>query len=136
MLKRPWRNIAYTRYVDDFTFSSTNRDRLVGTKQIVSDVVKEEGFEINEAKTRFMGPATRKAITGLIIETDGEHYGIGRVKERKLRSQIWRLVNTASGVTPEDMASLRGSFSYVRSVDTKRYNRLKNIAKKCLPSLN
>jgi len=46
------RNIAYTRYADDMTFSSLSPGRLVGAKRVVVEILRDEGFTLNEAKTR------------------------------------------------------------------------------------
>ena len=52
------RNITYTRYANDMTFSSMSWERLIGLKAMVQRIVQEEGFALNEAKTRYMGRRT------------------------------------------------------------------------------
>lgn len=69
---------TYTRYVDDITFSTTHYsfdkrivengnfdDVVVGNK--LSDIIKNEGFEINPKKTRVLNKYVRKEVTGIII---------------------------------------------------------------------
>ncbi|MCY7279816.1 MAG: reverse transcriptase family protein [Sphingomonas bacterium] len=60
----------YSRYADDLTFSShTKIDRsLIGE---VQECLAGLGMNLNEEKTRFMGPNMRLEITGLILGRDG-----------------------------------------------------------------
>lgn len=52
------RQIAYTRYCDDMTFSA-NRP-LYGVYQKVKTMLREMGFELNESKTHFIGNDNRQ----------------------------------------------------------------------------
>ena len=58
--------LTYTRYADDLTFSS--RD-FIGQEfvEAVSALVLPFGFELNDRKTRFMGPGDRMEVTGVTI---------------------------------------------------------------------
>lgn len=61
------KNIKYTRYADDVTFSS-NKNIL---KHIfinkVSKIIQEENFIVNEDKTRLQKSTERQQVTGLIV---------------------------------------------------------------------
>lgn len=62
-------NMNYTRYADDITFSST---RFVYGKngkfiQELHRIIKEQGFTINESKTRLQRKGTRQEVTGIIV---------------------------------------------------------------------
>lgn len=117
------RNIAYTRYADDMTFSSMNSARLVGLYQRVKTIIEDEHFAVNEAKTRYMGPARRKKITGLVVG-DGQA-GIGRKLERTIRASIYNLSknNELAGISWTE-EQLRGWLAYLHSVDPNRYQRM------------
>lgn len=62
-------NMNYTRYADDITFSSM---RFVYSKngkfiQELHRIIKEQGFTINESKTRLQRRGTRQEVTGIIV---------------------------------------------------------------------
>ena len=59
------RQITYTRYCDDMTFSA---DRpLYGVYKKVKTMLREMGFELNESKTHFISNADRQTVTGLVV---------------------------------------------------------------------
>jgi hypothetical protein len=59
-------SIIYTRYVDDLCFSGNNIDTKF--RQIVSKIIKSEGFTINFKKTRiYQDTSNLKIITGINI---------------------------------------------------------------------
>lgn len=116
------RNIMYTRYADDMTFSSMSWERLVGLHKMVRRIVEEENFTLNEAKSRYMGPKRRRKVTGLVIGDN--QTGIGRQAERRLRATIYNIC--AKGKSTElDIAlvKLQGYLSFLYSVDPIRYYR-------------
>ena len=62
-------NMNYTRYADDITFSSM---RYVYSKKgkfmlELERIIKEQGFTINEAKTRLQKRGDRQEVTGIIV---------------------------------------------------------------------
>ena len=62
-------NMNYTRYADDITFSSM---RYVFSKKgkfmlELERIIKEQGFTINEAKTRLQKRGDRQEVTGIIV---------------------------------------------------------------------
>ena len=62
-------NMKYTRYADDITFSSM---RYVYSKKgkfmlELERIIKEQGFTINEAKTRLQKRGDRQEVTGIIV---------------------------------------------------------------------
>lgn len=61
------RNIKYSRYADDLTFSS-NKD-ILNEKFIneVKKIINQENFEINKNKTRLQNSMERQMVTGLVV---------------------------------------------------------------------
>lgn len=117
------RNIAYTRYADDMTFSSMNSKRLVGLYQRVKGIIEDEHFALNEVKTRYMGPARRRKVTGLVVG-DGQA-GVGRILEKKIRASIYNLSkNNQSAGTSWTEDQLRGWLAYLHSVDPNCHQRM------------
>ena len=61
-------NLVYTRYADDLTFSGD----VFPAQQIlplIKQIIREEKFEINHKKTRFLSGHKRKIITGVSISS-------------------------------------------------------------------
>jgi hypothetical protein len=62
---------TYTRYADDMSFSSKRpftRDEMLAIREIISN----QGFEVNESKTRLCGPNEEKIVTGILLRGKGE----------------------------------------------------------------
>jgi hypothetical protein len=62
--------IKYTRYADDLTFSSPENIEISFLIRVRS-ILEDHRFELNESKTRFMGPNQKKEITGITLGRDG-----------------------------------------------------------------
>jgi len=56
----------YSRYADDITFSANSIDRIPKT-ELLKDILKTEGFEINETKTKLLYPCNKQMVTGLLV---------------------------------------------------------------------
>lgn len=58
-------NAEYSRYADDITFSGdSNIKKMI---PIVTKIIKEEKFDVNEKKTRYAYYYQRQEVTGLIV---------------------------------------------------------------------
>lgn len=78
--------LTYTRYADDLTFSgdSLSKDLLLLS---IKQIVEEEGFVLNEKKTRFLSAHKRKIITGVSVSS-GVKLTIPRAKKREIRKAV------------------------------------------------
>jgi retron-type reverse transcriptase len=87
-LAKKW-NCQYTRYADDLTFSG---DRIsVRFPEIVKTIVEEEGFRINEEKTKLCRSRGKRVVTGLSVSR--EKLLIPREYKRRLRQEIHYISN-------------------------------------------
>lgn len=61
--------LHYSRYADDMTFSSMHNVYQEGSKfrEEILKVIKEEGFTINDKKTRLLKKGARQEVTGLTV---------------------------------------------------------------------
>lgn len=58
-------NAVYSRYADDITFSgATNIKNMI---PVVTKIIEEENFQVNEQKTRYAYYYQRQEVTGLIV---------------------------------------------------------------------
>ena len=118
------KNVAYSRYADDMTFSCMSPNRLIGVKRFVQKIVEDEGFKLNEDKTRFLGPKKQRKITGLIVSDD--RIGVGLKTKRLLRAKIHRLYtrNMPEAERQALLLHIRGWICFIEDVDRKTYDHL------------
>ena len=81
------KDIVYTRYADDLTFSSDNRMLLNKIEKFIKYIVTDEGFTINDKKTRYLSNDVKKTVTGITINDDSIH--VDKKFKRDLRAQIY-----------------------------------------------
>lgn len=78
------KNISYTRYSDDMTFSGD-----FNVKEVISFVSKllfEEGFKLNKSKIKVVNKGTRQQITGVVVN---EKLTIRKNYKRKIRQEVY-----------------------------------------------
>ncbi|MFZ2889126.1 reverse transcriptase domain-containing protein [Sulfuricurvum sp.] len=66
--------IIYTRYSDDFIFSSETKESLIKVLPVINDMfihLRFETFTLNESKTRMQQRGSKIALLGLIITPQG-----------------------------------------------------------------
>lgn len=115
------RGITYTRYADDLTFSGVNPNRLAKILPKVREIIEDEKFRLNVAKTRIAGLSRAKIVTGLVISN--ENYGIGRKRFNEIRSKIYHLTKSKEQENTALLYHVNGWLSYIYSVDKPRYQK-------------
>jgi RNA-directed DNA polymerase len=106
------REIIYTRYADDLTFSNDNRDLLHKIFGMIQKIVEDEGFKVNKDKTVFMTPKMRKSITGITINE-------GFIKapiefKRNVRAMLHKAIVTGDY---SNLNKIQGYISYINSIE-------------------
>lgn len=77
-------NLKYTRYADDLTFSG---DRIPAKFiEYITSIVENEGFTVNEDKTRLYKNKSKRIVTG--ISVIGEEIKVPREYKRKLKQEL------------------------------------------------
>lgn len=75
--------LRYTRYADDITFSGDIQPgQLI---QFISKVVRDDGFLLNENKTRVLKAHQRQIVTGIVVN---KKLQVSREKRRELRQAV------------------------------------------------
>ena len=76
-------NLIYTRYADDITFSGHYNafDDTSAFIQNMKKIITDEGFFINEKKTRLQKNNSRQEVTGLVVSKDRVNVSKKYVKE-------------------------------------------------------
>jgi hypothetical protein len=86
------RDLRYTRYVDDLTFSSKEFIPPEVLKEI-EDIVIKHGFQLNEGKTRFAGLRQRQEVTGLVLNPDPSRYHYAPRIRRTIMRNVRALIH-------------------------------------------
>jgi hypothetical protein len=118
-------NVVFTRYADDITLSTNNRNVLPRLLPTVYRILRDEGFEPHKEKTRILGPRTRCVITGLVKNSSIPRFGVGRKKKTAMRAVIHNFF--AHGrVHPNypNEASIKGWVQFLKNVDAASYDQM------------
>ena len=120
--------IKYTRYADDLSFSSENKDISIGKLiPLVEEELKKQNFSSNQKKTRIKRPNARMLVTGIVIN---EKLGVPKWHWRNLRARLHNLQsNPKSGLPPtglslQEQQELRGQIEWIRQLHPVRGNSL------------
>lgn len=106
------RDIVYSRYADDLTFSSDNKVVLKKVYYIIKEIISDEGFLVNEKKTRFLSPSSHKAITGITV--NNKELKANKSIKRKVRTMIH---NSTVSCDYSQNDVIRGYVSYINSIE-------------------
>lgn len=125
------RDIVYTRYADDLTFSCDDRDLLKKIYGMIKKIVEDEGFCLNQKKTVFMTPKNHKEVLGITVNDN-------LLKApKKMKRDVRRMLHyeVATGdYTMND--KIRGYISYIDSIEknykNKCINYLQNLSESTL----
>lgn len=80
---------TYTRYADDLSFSSASQSKQVGYLLArVRHITADEGFAVNEKKTRVLKQASRQVVTGVVVNAKP-------AASRKVRRQMRAILHNA-----------------------------------------
>jgi len=106
--KRDW---AYSRYADDITISGKGN---ISKKQItrVTEIIRDEGFEINQSKVRVTHKNRRQIVTGLVVNE--------KVSILRHRRRIWRAIFHQASLDPQKFinrsSELSGYLGYLKMI--------------------
>ncbi|MNO25494.1 reverse transcriptase [compost metagenome] len=125
------RNIMFTRYADDITLSSRNADKLMSSRQSIEKIIVDEGYVINNEKSRLLRPGTRRSITGLIINDQNE-VRVNKDIKNLLRAKMHNLEygSIENDAKQKLQAHINGWLIFIYGVDKKSYEQLINYRNK------
>lgn len=111
------RGFVYTRYADDLTFSG-DAERVAANqlRHVASKIITQEGFTVNQGKTRLMGRGTRQSVTGLVVN---QTLGLSRRVRRRFRAMAHRLAQKAKArqASAEELAIFTGHLAYLNMLN-------------------
>jgi RNA-directed DNA polymerase len=102
------RGLTYTRYADDMIFSGgPDTPKIL---RAVRAYVAEEGFTLNEKKTRILRRGRRQEVCGLVVN---ERVGVPRKWRRRVRAEVHKLA-TANDGKSVSLPHLRGELAFLK----------------------
>ena len=116
--------VTYTRYADDLTFSSKEKNLLQKVReQIVRDLesLYSGVLVINEAKTIFSSKGNNRHVTGIVL-TNNNRLSIGRRRKRYLSALVHKF--KCNELDALDSRMLQGWLSQARHIEPSFYERL------------
>lgn len=125
---------TYSRYADDLAFSG-NADfaRRAGlVRQEVSNIVRDEEFRLNEAKSKTLSPGQRQLATGIVLNAGT---GVPREYRKRLEAMLTNCVK--DGLAEQNRenhadfrAQLLGGICWVETVNPVQGAKLRRIFEK------
>ena len=108
---------TYTRYADDLTLSCPeNADDKIGYLMArLRHIAQDEGFAVNEKKTRVQRRSTRQSVTGLVVNDRAQ---VDRRTVRRIRAILHQAKSTGLEAQnreqhPDFEGWLRGMIAYI-----------------------
>jgi hypothetical protein len=118
----------YTRYADDLAFSggAPFARGLDNFRYAVGKIVAEEGFALNQAKTRLMPASARQRVTGILVN---RHCNIPRQDFDALKATLHNCARDNPAAqnresTPDFRAQLAGRIAWMAHINPARGEKL------------
>lgn len=137
------REISYTRYCDDMTFSGDfDEGELVA---FVSAELKKRGFILNERKTALAPSGKRQTVTGIVVN---EKLNVARGYKREIRQELFfcrkygvasHLARKSADIEPlKYLRGLLGRINYVLHVcpDSQEFKSYKSAVRDMIKITN
>ena len=131
-------SVSYSRYMDDLTFSSDNKQVLKKIELKVREILSANGYRLNKKKLKYISSNKQQNILGLIV-----NYGKVRInnkEKRRIRAMLHSYVISISNSRNKNLKNcfwdyyqkekLKGYIAYIQHVDNEYYQRLKNYVNK------
>ena len=109
------REISYTRYSDDMTFSTNLKDVLFEIPLLIENILQALPYpilSINKDKTIFSSKKFNRHVTGVTISNDGK-MSIGHQNKRILRTRVFEV----SKLSVVKIAQLKGYLSFINQIE-------------------
>ncbi|HVW37484.1 MAG TPA: reverse transcriptase family protein, partial [Pirellulales bacterium] len=119
----------YTRYADDLTFSAEGEagEKVGYLLARIRHIAQDEGFAVNESKTRVQRPNTAQTVTGLVVN---HRVAVPRTTVRRLRAILHRAGREGLAAQNREgrehfEAWLRGMIAYVSMANVEQGEKLR-----------
>ena len=111
------KEIVYTRYADDLTFSTKIKNILSDIPELTKemlDVFFGGLVKINNKKTKFSSKAHNRHVTGVTISSEG-NLSLGRNRKRYIKHLIHQV--KVGEISNDEMQHLRGLLAFAKHIE-------------------
>ncbi|MCG9782007.1 retron St85 family RNA-directed DNA polymerase [Vibrio brasiliensis] len=119
-------NVNYSRYADDLTFSTSEKDVLFSFPQFIENVLNDlyDGrIKLNHSKSVFSSKAHNRHVTGITLSNNNK-ISLGRDKKRYIRSLLYKF-SVQALQDEEDIKHLKGLIGFAKTVEPSFLERMK-----------
>jgi retron-type reverse transcriptase len=131
------KNVVYTRYADDLTFSAKNQDAELPTPSELNEILRKHLFQLNEKKYRLSKRGQKHYVTGLSV-SDPIHPHAPKKLKRRLRQELYYIskrgisqhLNTIKGGTIQGHVNrIDGMVNYIASIERAKSSEIRSTWK-------
>ncbi|MBU5445574.1 retron Ec67 family RNA-directed DNA polymerase/endonuclease [Paenibacillus sp. MSJ-34] len=111
--------LDYTRYADDLTFSTNDRNFLELQTEFykkVSEVIIRAGFKINEEKTRLQLRDSKQVVTGLVVNKKVNINSVYYKETRAMAHHLYKYGEFKINDKPATLNQLEGRFAFINQL--------------------
>ena len=119
------KDIVYTRYADDLTFSTKHKNILFDVPLVVKELLVKlfgSAMRINRRKTIFTSKAHNRHVTGITINNDG-NLSVGRVRKKYIKHLVHQF--KFNQLDHENIQHLRGLIAFAKHIEPAFLQSLK-----------
>jgi RNA-directed DNA polymerase len=133
-------SVRYTRYADDMAFSGGEVLRRAGStfRRTVMQIIVEEGFNTNHAKSRWMLQSQRQQLTGIVVNVKPNirRKDFDDLKAILTNCARYGFESQNRERHPDFVGYLRGKIAFVTQVHPARGEKLLLLFQKAVQSIN
>lgn len=121
------KGFLYTRYADDLCFSTI--DRNISSTDVdnflisIKYTLHNNGFELNNDKTRVVRPHKRQSITGVVVN---DKLSVAKKYYQNTKAGVYNVQKLSTNTSAKQLQKLRGRIEWIRSIDKVKGDNLLN----------
>lgn len=118
------RGFVYTRYADDLTFSTNEKNRSADLEPAICNTISKLDYptlKLNTKKTIHVSKKHQRRVTGVIVNNEGD-LSIGRSRKRMISSLIHKF--SLGQLSEEEKFQLQGLLSFSKDIEPDFIKRM------------
>lgn len=127
---------VYTRYADDLTFSASGDSlrNICKVFKVTRSIIKYEGFDINEDKTRVFRKYRQQEVTGVVVNSK---LNVSRETLKRFRATLYQIEKDGlrgkhwgQSKTNDLIASLQGFANFVYMINPEKGAKFQELVRR------